>query len=210
MGIGDDTDRAIQTVVTLGGATARGGSQVRMTFTDSDRQVILMEEGSVWTCGSGEDGLLGHDNLFDLWIQMRIDPAAFGNARMVFVTGNEEHSFAVSTEGILFSLGTDGYHMGGPPPRPTPMPVEASLAPGACIGRSCGLPHQHALAFCMGTHAHLGAGARHRAAPSELLKAVQKSASTGTTRTWARGSCACLQCASAKTQRAVRAPGASI
>ena len=166
-------------MVSTGGATAWGGSQVRMAFADFTRQLTLTADGSVWTCGSGEDGLLGNSNLLDLGVPTRIDPTAFGHATMVFVTGNNRHSFAVTTEGILYSWGRDGVGVtaaAGPPPRATPMPVAASLAPGVRVGRSCRLPRLHTLAFCMGTHARVGAGAPHGAAPSELLDAVQSSA----------------------------------
>jgi len=46
------------------------------------------------------------------------------------------------------------------------------------VARSCRLPRQHSLAFGMGTHARLGAGAlgrracRYGATPAELLQAV--------------------------------------
>jgi len=133
-------------LVSTGGATAWGGSQVRMAFVDFTRQLTLTADGSVWTCGSGEDGLLGNSNLLDLGVPTCINPTAFGHATMVFVTGNNRHSFAVTTEGILYSWGRDGVGVtaaAGPPPRATPMPVAASLAPGVRVGRSCRLPRLH-------------------------------------------------------------------
>ena len=39
----------------------------------------------MWSCGQGEYGLLGNGDIRDTWVPMRIAPAAFGGAGIVFV-----------------------------------------------------------------------------------------------------------------------------
>jgi len=141
----------------------------------------------VWTCGEGTFGALGHSDLLDRWVPTRIAPAAFDGAKIVFVAGVSDISFAATAEGILYIWGTDSFAFGTLPPAPlaqiTPTPVERSLAPGARVGQNCKLSRRHCLIFCMSAHPRLGApplphhelpqsGAPHRDLHYEMLEAI--------------------------------------
>jgi len=171
LGLGDNAARGIPTLVAAGGAPAWGGSSVHMVACGVRHQLVLTADGGVWTCGEGMAGLLGLGDVLDRWVPTRIAPAAFGGAKIVSVEAGSFRSFAVTAEGILYSWGADSMDA-DTPLQTTPAPVAASLAPGARIGRSCRLPRRHALAFCTGRHARLGAAAPHRAVMSEMMHSV--------------------------------------
>jgi len=185
LGLGDDTLRVIPTLVTDGKMPAWGGSQVYMVCCGFQHQLVLTEDGAVWTCGEGTFGALGLSDLLDRWVPTRIMPAAFGGAKIVCVAGGSDISFAVTAQGILYIWGTDSFAAGmlRPAPLALPSPVEGSLVPGGRVGQSCNLSRRHKLSFCMGAHPRLGAppplphelpqsGAPHRDLQDEMLEAI--------------------------------------
>ena len=84
-----------------------GGSRVLMAASGCYHQLVLTEDGAVWTCGMAEFGLLGNGDARDAWAPVRIGPAAFGGARIVFVATGSHHAFAVTAEGLLYFWGRD-------------------------------------------------------------------------------------------------------
>jgi len=158
LGLGDFEDCSIPTLVAAGGAPAWGGSCVLMAACGWYHKLVLTKDGCVWSCGQGEFGLLGPGDESDVTVPVRIAPAAFGGARIVFVAAGPFHAFAVTAEGLLYYCGIDNVSP-VQTNQETPIPVAASLAPGLRIGRSCSFRRWHALVFCMGTHARLGAEA---------------------------------------------------
>jgi len=112
LGLGDDTLRVIITLVAAGGMLAWGGSHMYMVVCGYNHQLVLTEDGAVWTCGEGTFGALGHSDLLDRWVPTCIAPAAFGGAKIVFVAGGSDISFAVIAEGILYIWGTDSLAFG--------------------------------------------------------------------------------------------------
>jgi len=112
LGLGDDTLRVIPTLVVAGGILAWGGSHVYMVVYGYSHQLVLTEDGAVWTCGEGTFGALGDSDLSDRWVPTRIAPAAFGRAKIVFVAGDSDISFTVTVEGILYICGTDSFAFG--------------------------------------------------------------------------------------------------
>jgi len=160
LGIGDTASRAIPTLVAAGGAPAWGGSRVLMAACGDYHQLVLTDDGGVWTCGEGDHGLLGNGNEHDTRVLARLDPVVFGGARIVFVATGSAAAFAVTEEGLLYFWGRHWLFLNDPI-QDTPTPIAVSLAPGLRIGRSSLIPRWHALVVCMGLHARLGAHAVH-------------------------------------------------
>jgi len=144
LGLGNVAARDVPVNVALA-----DGSGVCMASFGYGHQVVLASDGAVWTSGDGSAGVLGLGDLVDRWVPTRIAPQAFGGAKIVFVAGGAEDSFAVTAEGLLYTWGT-AHPRATAPPQTRPLPVAISLAPGARVGRSCALPRRHSLALCMG------------------------------------------------------------
>jgi len=171
LGLGDTAERAVPTLVAAGGAPAWGGSRVLMVSCSCNYQLVLTVDGGVWTCGLNDSGLLGHGGFQGVWVPTRIVPAAFGGATIVFVAAGYAYASAVTAEGLLYSWGLSSTAaMVGL--QTTPRPVAASLVPGLRIGRACGIRRWHALVFCMGLDARLGAQATNRVLGTDTAGAV--------------------------------------
>jgi len=163
------------TLLQGGGVQAWDGS--RVTVSLGDRYALMVtEDGGVWSWGRNTEGRLGHNDMLDRWVPTRIPRAAFGGSSVVLAAaGNRSYrgdaSMAVSAEGILYSWGRGavGHHGAAAEPSLVPFPVAETLAPGARVGRSCRLPQQFALAFCMGTHARLGDEVTYKDDPGEMV-----------------------------------------
>ena len=76
-------------------------------------------------------------------------PAAFGGAKIVFVAGGSDISFAVTAEGILYIWGTDSFAFGTLPPAPLMQPITPTLphllhgrapAPGRAVATASRAP----------------------------------------------------------------------
>ena len=171
LGLGDLMDYSIPTLVAAGGAPAWGGSCVLMAACGYLHKLVLTKDGCVWSCGQGEFGMLGDDDDSDIAVPVRIPPAAFGGARIVFVAAGPYHAFAVTAEGLMYFCGVDTLSPDYTP-QETPIPVAASLVPGLRIGRACGIRRWHALVFCMGLDARLGARATNRVLGTDTAGAV--------------------------------------
>jgi len=167
LGLGDTANRPVPALV----AAAWGGSRVAMAACGNYHQVVLTEDGGVWTCGLAEYGLLGREDAGDAWVPVRLAPEGFGGAKIVFVAAGCDHAFAVTAEGLLYFWGCSGVQPHVRVQR-TPAPIAESLAPGQRIGRSCGIPRRHAVAFCMGLDARLGVQATNRVLGTDTAGAV--------------------------------------
>jgi len=159
LGLGSNARVYVPTMLEGGGAPAWGGVRVRMAAEGCCHTVILLEDGAVWACGRGELGAVGDGGLTERSVPVPLPQSAFGGARVVFVAGGCLNSMALTAEGILYAWGS--FACGNPERRTfaAPVPVAASFPPGARVGRGCGLPRRHSLAFCMGMHWNLGGGA---------------------------------------------------
>ena len=88
------------------------GPSLATRWRNSSAACMPWRYGAVWTCGEGTFGALGHSDLLDRWVPTCIAPAAFGGAKIVFVAGGSDISFAVIAEGILYIWGTDSLAFG--------------------------------------------------------------------------------------------------
>jgi len=79
---------------------------VYMATCGCARRIVLARDGTVRTCSDGSDGALGLGDVLDRWVLTRIAPEAFGGAEIVFVADGSEESFALTTEGVLYTWGT--------------------------------------------------------------------------------------------------------
>jgi len=142
-----------------------GGSPVRMVACGYDHTLIVTEEGTLWTCGKGENSAPGNYYFNDLRVPTLVEAHHFGNAKVVSAAGGECHSAAVTEHGGLYTWG-QGQHAEDASPvglghndmltKLVPTCVAPHLLQGARVGRCNSLSPLHALAFAMGTHVRLG------------------------------------------------------
>jgi len=133
-----------------------------------DHTLIVTEEGKLWTCGKGENGALGRNDINDRRVPTSVEAHHFGNAKVVSASGRDYHSAAVTELGGLYTWG-QGQHAEFASPaglghddllaKLVPTCVAPHLLHGARVGRCHRLLPLHALAFAMGTHARLGSAA---------------------------------------------------
>ena len=172
LGLGDTNNRLVPTRV--GSGEAFGGSLVRMAACGDEHTLVVTVAGVVWTWGSGHYGKLGLNDDQRRLVPTLVDSWRFEGAHIATVAGGLNHSAAVTEGGALYTWGRGSTDLQIPdlPPRPgghghadllnklVPTPVSRLLG-GARVGRwhALALAEEHALAFAMGTHARLGAGA---------------------------------------------------
>jgi RCC1 and BTB domain-containing protein len=156
-----------------------GGSLVRTVACGDFHTLVVTEDGVVWTFGDGEHGCLGLNDEDDRQVPTRVDPQRFEGAQVATVAAGDHRSAAVTEGGALFIWGRCGkeydagyaqmsgglghaHSMLYPADLANmlvPTPMSPRLLGGARVGRWHGLAEELALAFAMGTHARLGAGA---------------------------------------------------
>lgn len=114
--------------------------------------------------------MLGHNDEEDRVVPVRVEVEGLDGAKIVSAACGYEHSAAVTEDGALYTWGP-GSLMLGQTQAPAGLghdDLEDKLVPtlvaplhqlGARVGRCLPLPPLHALAFAMGTHRRLGAGA---------------------------------------------------
>jgi len=165
LGLDDKATRLAPTLVEAG--TAFGGLQVLTVTCGCFHTLAVTKEGTLWTFGKGENGVLGHNDLNNRLVPTRIEACRrvgethhLGNAKIVSIAAGPTHSIAVTEKGALYTWGyasglghTDGKA------KQVPTLVAPHLLPGERVGRCHDLPPMHALAFAMGTHARLGSAA---------------------------------------------------
>jgi len=148
----------------VGAKDVFGGSPVRMAACSIEHTLIVTEEGTLWTCGKGENGALGHNDINDRQVPTLVEAYHFGNAKVVSAAAGCFHSAAVTELGGLYTWG-QGQNAEDVSPaglghddmltKLVPTCVAQHLLQGARVGRCHSLPPLHALAFAMGTHARL-------------------------------------------------------
>ena len=174
LGLGDASHRLVPT--RLGAREVFGGSLVRMAACGGWHTLAVTDDGGAWTWGNGTFGELGLgsnvvDNALDVAVPLRVPWQFFAGARVATVSGGHCHSAAVTEGGALYTWGRGevaAYARSQVPgglghadlrDRLEPTLVSQCLLGGARVGRWHGLAEEHILAFAMGTHARLGAGA---------------------------------------------------
>jgi len=165
----------------VGGAVAGAfaGASVYMAACGGDHTVVLTDSGVVWTCGSGTLGALGHETEATCMVPTRIPLDCFGGHAVVSVAAARNVSMAVTAAGVLYSWGSGAVGHGDPDPyacvmRPTV--VAATLPRGSRVARTCEIPPDSSVAFCMGSHARLGGDlCAYRSLPHELLARIVES-----------------------------------
>jgi len=172
LGLGDTENRLVPVRV---GAEEVFGGRVLMTACGNEHTLIVTTKGTLWTCGEGEYGTLGHTNEKTRLVPTQIEAHFFGDANIVSAAAGAFHSVAVTEQGALYTWGSGtqrkhtvheaagGLGHDDGETKLTPTLVAPSLLQDARIGRCHDLQPLHALAFAMGTHARLG-----RAAPTAL------------------------------------------
>jgi len=152
----------------VGAKDVFGGSPVHMAACGYEHTLIVTEEGTLWTCGQGENGALGHNDINDRRVPTLVEAHHFGNAKVVSAAGGRFHSAVVTEHGGLYTWG-QGQEVKHASPaglghddmlaKLVPTCVAPHLLQGARVGRCHSLPPLHALAFAMGTHSRLGSAA---------------------------------------------------
>ncbi len=195
LGLGDTNNRLVPTLV--GAEEVFGGSKVRTVAGGGFHTLVVTEAGELWACGQGAQGRLGLNDEQDRHVPTRVDPQHFAHAPISAVAAGDSHSAVVTAGGSLYSWGrvvegeAGGAQQGAMSGsvvdfatylvnRLVPTLVLPCLLGGARVGRCHGLREELALAFAMGTHERLGAGAAGREEegclfsemPGDLVKRV--------------------------------------
>lgn len=63
--------------------------------------MAIGEDGSVWTCGKGRHGQLGHGNFHDEGVLTCVE--ALRNIRIVSMAAGAAHSVALASDGTLYT-----------------------------------------------------------------------------------------------------------
>ena len=165
--MGDRADRWAP--VRVGAEEAFGQSRVLMVDCGANHSAVVTEEGGLWAWGCGEHGRLGHGDEEDRLMPVRVEAERLDGAKIVSAACGAAHTAAVTEEGALYTWGKGEAYAGSQVPNGLGHDdLEDKLLPtlvaplqqlGARVGRCLPLPRLHALAFAMGTHRRLGAGA---------------------------------------------------
>ena len=132
------------------------GARVLMAACGWGHMVVLTDGGAVWTCGMGSYGALGHQTQDYFPEPRRIPQCYFRGRPVACVAAARTSSMAVTARGVLYSWGTRAHGHGDETTRFVPTVVAATGPPGCRVGRTCAVPREHMLAFCLGTHLRLG------------------------------------------------------
>ena len=155
----------------VGAEEVFGGSKVLLAACGFNHTLAVTRAGAVWAWGYGRHGQLGLNDELNRLSPTMLNEQCFALARIRAVAGGDRQSAAVTEHGELYTwgrgqaAGPEGNngalgHTGGRDVRNRLLPalLPPHLLDGARVGRCHGLRVEHALAFCMGTHARLGAG----------------------------------------------------
>jgi len=82
-----------------------GGSPAVMVACGRAHTVVVTAGGLVWTCGTGEDGRLGHGDTAAREELTDIGVERFGGAQIVLVAAGADHTVAMEAEGRVWSWG---------------------------------------------------------------------------------------------------------
>ena len=130
----------------------------------------MVTEGRLWSLSRGALRRLRHKDEEDGVVPVRVEVEGLDGAKIVSVACGAQHSAALTEDGALCTWGR-GAIMDEPTQEPAGLghdDLEDKLVPTlvvplhqlvARVGRCLPLPPLHALAFAMGTHRRLGAGA---------------------------------------------------
>jgi alpha-tubulin suppressor-like RCC1 family protein len=158
LGHGDTDSRLVPTLVRAGAFGAPEGGEVVMVSCGGDQTLMVTKDGSVWACGSGNEGQLGLNGTANRHEFERVQAGAFGDARVVAAVVGEFHSAAVTEDGALWTWGKGNLGQlgrGKEENHLVPVQVPKQTLGSNKIGRCRELPQDHQTAFAMGAHAKL-------------------------------------------------------
>lgn len=168
LGLGDCANRAEPVRVGMGGNFKQ--YKVLTVACGIAHTLAVTEKGKLWSWGRGYRGRLGHEAQFERnrLVPEVVDLARYGGGPVMAVCCGHNHSAAVTIDGALYTWGQGATYPGSQIPaglghedlddKIVPTLVAPQLL-GTRIGRCLSLSPLHALAFAMGTHSRLGAGA---------------------------------------------------
>ncbi|KNC53023.1 UVB-resistance protein UVR8 [Thecamonas trahens ATCC 50062] len=120
--------------------TALAGVTVVAVSMGCEHTLILDADGDVWSCGTGDYGILGHGSENDEFVPRKI--AALTGTTVVDVSAGTGHSGAVTADGQLFLWGFGGFGQLGLGTtetilEPTPVPLDGKIAVDVSCGMRC-------------------------------------------------------------------------
>lgn len=101
LGIGKDWGSAVAAPVAM--HLTEGMSQVVEVSAGRLHSLLLCSDGTVWSCGGGWEGVLGHGTELSVCIPRQI--AALSRVSILHISAGGSHSLAVSSTGELYSWG---------------------------------------------------------------------------------------------------------
>lgn len=91
----------------VGGEDVFGGSPVRKAACGDKHTLILSDEGVLRSCGEGENGALGLNDMKDWWVPTQVKALHFGDTKIVSTAAECLHSAAVTEHGALYTWGQE-------------------------------------------------------------------------------------------------------
>lgn len=180
LGLGDRNDRLTPTRV--GSDEAFDGSRVLLAICNQMHTLTLTEAGTLWSCGGGNYGRLGHGDQDDRLTPTQVDPQHFDSKKIAAAAIGLEMCLALTEDGRLYSWGSgflfyeQDEHIGESDEVSeedlVPTPVDQQHLQGARVGRYHSLPPLHVLAFAMSLHPRLGEGCHEALQDENLIKMV--------------------------------------
>jgi len=86
-----------------------GGSPAVMVACGNNHTLVLTIAGSVWSCGEGGSGRLGHGDESDQLLLTLVVEERFKDAQIVMVAAGGSQSVALGAEGRVWTWGWNGY-----------------------------------------------------------------------------------------------------
>jgi len=102
LGLGDGDDRLVPTRV---GREETFGSRVLTAACGYAHTLCVTEEGTLWTLGSGCDGVLGHSNANNRLLPTQVEAQYFGHAKIVSAAAGSDTEIASSYSAIVTEHG---------------------------------------------------------------------------------------------------------
>ena len=176
---GLDSRWRFDTFCRVGGPEHFGPGGVRMVTCGLCHSLIVAQNDSLWSCGSGDVPVLGFSpmdiSFSDVLRPVRIPRTHFGNADIVVAAAGRTHSAAVTAAGVLYTWGRirdplAGFGHDSNDPQWEPRAVAPGTMNDERVGRWHGMLPEYILAFVMGLHERIGSSSPMTEFPVEPMR----------------------------------------
>ena len=137
-------------VPTASTGTPTGKTIAAVAAGNNLHSLLLTSTGEVYGCGSNQYGQLGDGNSANYTTPVSIAASSFENKTIISVVGGNNHSAALSSDGMVFTWGSNGSGQNGDGssiPNPTPANISSNGALAGKFVRSLAAGNNHTLAL---------------------------------------------------------------